>query len=316
MNEIFEIYEDNAMYKIIFNPGSRGHRGISVWNTIKKILDEKDIEYLLYKTNHAGHAEELVHQITSDHKPHTFIVVGGDGTINEVLNGIVNPTLATVGLIPAGSGNDFARALKLPSNPTQALQQILNCTETKQLHYGETHLSNSYRRFLISCGYGFDSDVCCDVQTSRLKHLLNKIRIGKLTYTLIALKKLIKKSEFSATIKLDDDYILSMDNIFFVVAMNTKFEGGGYMFCPDADPASDKLNFLTANNLSRFKLLYLIPKAKYGKHLGHSGVDITLVKKISLRFSKAVNLHTDGEVYGKCDYVTINCSKDHINFLI
>lgn len=304
------------MYEIIFNPGSRGHRGISVWNTVKKLLDDKDIEYLLYKTTHVGHAEELTHDITSDNKPHTFIIIGGDGTLNEVLNGIVNPTLTTIGLIPAGSGNDFARALKLPLDPEQALNLILDCNQTTAMHYGETHLAHTYRRFLISCGCGFDSDVCCDVQTSRLKLLLNKIGMGKLIYTIIALKKLITKSVFSATIKLDDDYVLSMDNIFFLVAMNTKFEGGGYMFCPDADPTCDKLDFLTANNLSRLKLLYLIPKAKHGKHCGHAGVSITPVGKISLHFSKAVHLHTDGEVYGKCDYVTINCSKDYINFLV
>ena len=97
------------MYEIIFNPGSRGNKGILTWNTVERILNEKEIEYLLYTTTHAGHAEELAREITSDGKEHTFIVIGGDGTLNEVLNGLAYPNLATIGLIPAGSGNDFAK---------------------------------------------------------------------------------------------------------------------------------------------------------------------------------------------------------------
>lgn len=304
------------MYEIIFNPGSRGNHGIIIWNTVKNLLDEKDIEYLLYKTTHAGHAEELVREITSDNQPHTIIVIGGDGTINEVVNGIQNPSLITMGLIPSGSGNDFAKSLKIPLDPKEALQCILDCEETTPINYGNTHLQNTSRRFLISCGCGFDSDVCVGVQSSSLKPLLNKIGMGKLIYTLIALKKLITKSVFSATIQLDDDYVVSMDNIFFLVAMNTKYEGGGYMFCPDADPSDGKIDFLTANNISRCKMLRFLPKAKRGTHAGHKGITITPVSKISLKFSKPINLHTDGEVYGKCDNVTISCSKDHINFLL
>lgn len=306
------------MYEIIFNPNSRGKRGILIWNTVKKLLDEKDIEYLIYETTHAGHAEELVNEITSDNQPHTFIIIGGDGTINEVVNGLYNPSLATIGLIPSGSGNDFAKALNIPLDPEYALERILDCEQAVPINYGETHLQNIHRRFLISCGCGFDSDVCKGVQKSKLKPLLNKLGMGKLIYTIIALKTIITKSVFKATIKLDDDddYVISMDNIFFLIAMNTKYEGGGYMFCPDADPTDDRLDFLTANNISRLKMLRFIPKTKKGTHTGHKGITITPVKKISLKFSKSVNLHTDGEVYGKCDYATIICSKDHINFLL
>lgn len=304
------------MYEIIFNPGSRGNRGISIWSTIEKILDEKDIEYLLYTTTHAGHGEELVRQITSDGKPHTFIVIGGDGTLNEVLNGLTYPDLATIGLIPSGSGNDFAKALNIPVIPEEALELILNCEQTTPINFGETRLAHSYKRFLISCGCGFDSDVCVDVQKSRLKPFLNKIHMGKLVYTLIGLKKLISKSTFSAQVRINEEDSFTLDKIFFVVNMNTIYEGGGYKFCPDAVPTDDKLDFLTASHLSRWQILKLLPKAKRGTHVGHKGINITPIEKISLHFSKAVYLHTDGEVYGKCDHVQINCSKEHINFYL
>lgn len=304
------------MYEIIFNPGSRGNKGILTWHTIEKILNEKEIEYLLYTTTHAGHAEELTREITSDEKEHTFIVIGGDGTLNEVLNGLAHPNLATIGLIPAGSGNDFAKSLGIPTAPDKALDLILNCEKTTPINFGETHLAHSYKRFLISCGCGFDSDVCVDVQKSRLKPFLNKIHLGKLVYTLIGLKKLITKSTFSATIKINGNETYRLDKLFFIVNMNTIYEGGGYKFCPDANPTDDKLDMFAADNLSRLQILRLLPKAKKGTHLGHKGISITLIDKVSLHFSKAVYLHTDGEVYGKCDHVQINCSKDHINFYL
>ena len=304
------------MYEIIFNPGSRSNHGASVWNTIEKILNEKDIEYLLYKTTHAGHAEEMISDITSDGKPHTFLVIGGDGTLNEVVNGLKYPNLATIGLIPFGSGNDFAKAMNIPTDPAKALDLILSCTETTPINFGETHLPNSYRRFIISCGMGFDSDVCTEVQTSRLKPILNKIGMGKLVYTLIGIKKLITKSVFSGKIKFDDNEPFNLDNIFFLTAMNTIYEGGGYKFCPDATPTDDKLDFLMVNNLSRPEVLPLLPKAKKGTHLGKEGINISLANRISIRLSKAVYLHTDGEVYGKFDNIRINCAAEHINFYL
>ena len=304
------------MYEIIFNPGSRSNRSILVWNTVRNLLDEKNIEYLLYQTAYAGHAEELAKDITSDNQPHTFIVIGGDGTINEVLNGIQNPELVTIGLIPSGSGNDFAKALNISLNPEVALENILDCEKTTPINFGEIHIQNIRRRFLISCGCGFDSDVCVGVQKSSLKPFLNKLGMGKLIYTLIAFKKLITKSTFSATIQLDNDYVVSMNNIFFLIAMNTKYEGGGYMFCPDADPSDDKIDFLTANNISRCKMLRLLPKAKRGTHAGHKGITITPASKISLKLSKPVHIHADGEVYGKYDYLSIACSKEHLNFML
>lgn len=304
------------MYKIIFNPESRSNRGISVWDTVEQILYDKEIHYLLYRTTHAGHAEELVRDITSDGLEHTFIVIGGDGTLNEVLNGISHPDLVTVGLIPSGSGNDFARAMNIPLDPAEALELILSTDKPTPINYGDVFLPNSRRRFLISCGCGFDSDVCKDAQISPFKPILNRLHMGKLIYTLVALKKLIRKSVFSAAMKLDGTVVSQMDNIFFLTAMNTIYEGGGYMFCPDATPTDDKLDFLMVNNLPRRQIIPLLPKAKKGRHIGHKGIDIKPVTSVSLKFSKSVYLHTDGEVFGKYDHVKISCGREHLRFCL
>lgn len=306
------------MYEIIFNPGSRSNGSALIWDTVKTHLEDNNIEYRLHQTKKAGHAEDIARKLTSDSKPHTIIVIGGDGTLNEVVNGLCDPDLVTMGLIPSGSGNDFAKSVGISTVPSKALDVILNASETTPVNYGEAFLPNHYRRFLISCGCGFDSEVCRDAQISPLKPILNKLHMGKLIYTLVALKKLIRKSTFSAKIRIDGDKdnVLEMDKLFFLTAMNSRYEGGGYMFAPDASLSDDKIDFLTVNNLPRRQIIPLLPKAKKGKHVGHKGIDITPVSEVGMKFSKAVCLHTDGEVFGAFDHVRIACADKHINFYL
>lgn len=304
------------MYEIIFNPGSRSHNGLSVCNIITNHLTKNHIEYTLYKTKKQGHAKNIAHEITSDNKPHTILVIGGDGTLNEVINGLCDPTLVTIGLIPSGSGNDFARSCNIPSEPLDALNIILNNTKITTINYGEVFLPGQYRRFLISCGCGFDSEVCLEAQISPLKPLLNKLHIGKLIYTLVALKKLIRKSTFSTRLLINGNTKLTFDKLFFLTAMNSRYEGGGYMFAPDALLNDDKLDFLTVNNLPRRQIIPLLPKAKNGRHKGHAGIDITPISEVKIKFSKSVSLHTDGEVIGSFDHVRIACAKKHVNIYL
>lgn len=306
------------MYEIIFNPGSKSNNSSFVWETVEKYLLKNEIPYHLNKTNGPHHAKELTHKITADGKEHTIIVIGGDGTLNEVVNGLCDPDKVTLGLIPSGSGNDFAKATGISTVPEEAIQTIINCKEEDKslVNYGELCVSGRCQRFLISCGCGFDSDVCVDVQTSKLKPILNKIGLGKLTYTLVALIKLIKLSMFTAHFNIDDREELDMDKIFFLTAMNTIYEGGGYMFCPDASPCDDKLDFLTVNSITRRRIIPLLPKAKKGKHLGAKGIDIRPISSVDISFSKPVNVHTDGEVIGTFQNVRIQCAKKHIKFCL
>ena len=106
------------MYTFIANPNARSGRGILLWKQIEKILQEKEIEYKVLFTKYLHHATRLVHDLTSDSTSHTIVVLGGDGTLNEVIDGIAYLDKVTLGYIPLGSGNDFARGLGLGSMKT------------------------------------------------------------------------------------------------------------------------------------------------------------------------------------------------------
>ena len=102
------------MYYFIVNPGSRSGRGKAVWQIVEGILEREQVEYLVFFTAYRYHATKLAREITSQKEKLTLVTVGGDGTVNEVVDGIQDFSRVTFGYIPTGSSNDFARSLRLP----------------------------------------------------------------------------------------------------------------------------------------------------------------------------------------------------------
>ena len=96
------------MYYFIVNPGSRSRNGKVVWQTIEEILEREQVEYRVYFTSYRYHATKLAKEITSRGEKLTLVTVGGDGTVNEVVDGIQDFNKVTFGYIPTGSSNDFA----------------------------------------------------------------------------------------------------------------------------------------------------------------------------------------------------------------
>ena len=190
------------MYAFIVNPNSRSGLGLKIWEQLELILKERHIDYQIYFTRRPGHGTKLAAQIC-DTDADTLVVLGGDGTIGEVVNGIRDLTKLTLAYIPIGSGNDFARSMKLTKDPTKALLHILNPTDYAYINVGLLKTPQIERRYAVSSGIGFDADVCYHNNlSSKLKHFLNKCKLGKLSYTAIALHLLLTSNPKSMRITL------------------------------------------------------------------------------------------------------------------
>ena len=301
------------MYHIIINPSSKSGKGIQLWKKLEPVFVERDIKYRMIYSEYPGHIIKIVTKLTDPVEGYghiNLIVVGGDGTMNEVLQGIMDFSSISIGYIPTGSSNDFARALNYPKDPLKQLDNILNCTSPSYIDVGQlTYLDavddkgnpvTITRRFDVSCGIGFDAAVCEEaMHTDGAKGLLNKIGAGKLTYITIAMKHLLADTGVNLTYTLDGNAPVKLDRFLFVAIMQNKFEGGGFKFCPDADPTDGLLDLCIISIDNKFKIVSEFPFAYAGKHTMFKGIECKRASKIRIKTSGELWVHTDGEVHRK-----------------
>lgn len=283
------------MYTFIVNPNARSGLGQKLWLLVEADLKERGAKYQVFFTKYQRHAAKIVRDLTSDLNRHTLIVLGGDGTINEVIDGIAQLEKITLGYIPIGSSNDFARGLGLPTDTKQALDNILNPSHYSYINIGVLAYDDTRRRFAVSSGIGFDAGVCHEAAVSRIKLILNRLRLGKLTYVGIALRQILTLTPAKMSILLDDARKLTFDRTYFTAAMNLMYEGGGFKFCPNAGFGDDYLDIIVAANLSKLKILTLLPTAYKGWHTRFRGIYIYRCRKIDITSSVSLPVHTDGE---------------------
>ena len=303
------------MYTFIANPNARSGRGILLWKQIEKILLEKEIAYNVLFTKYQHHATRLVHDLTSDGTPHTIVVLGGDGTLNEVIDGIRYLDKVTLGYIPLGSGNDFARGLGLPTDIHSALEQILSPSHYTAMNVGVLDYENKHRRIAVSTGIGFDAAVCEEALSSPIKDVLNKLKLGKLTYLGIALKQLIQAKSIACDLILDNKTQIHLNRFLFVASMLHQYEGGGFKFCPAANATDGILDLCVVGKLPKPFILFALPTAFWGKHYVFPNITHYSAHEIELHTSAPLWVHTDGEVHQKANHIKISCRKQTIRFL-
>lgn len=295
------------MYYIIVNPKSRSGCGMKLWNLVHQQLLLRKVEHRVFLTRYRGHAIKLAQEITGDWNPEDILVVlGGDGTLNEVASGICPQSDVTLGYIPTGSGNDFARSMGISTDCTNALNCILAPTDIKSIDIGKSWHSAFSRRFVISSGIGFDAAITHEVAASSLKGFLNRIHMGKLIYTLIALKQLFFHRSFSLQIELDEGRKQTYRNVYFAVVMNQRYEGGGLKFCPDARPDDGLLDILVLSDISKLKILCLLPTAFAGRHTHFHGVHLLRCRRAVITADTPQPIHRDGEPDGIRDTLTVS----------
>lgn len=306
------------MYHFVINAHAKSRLGHGIWKNIERFLDKKEFSYKKYFTREVGHATKVARQITSGADTDiTIVVLGGDGTLNEVLNGIRDVEQITLGYIPIGSSNDFARGMKLQKSYRMQIEKLMQPTKIIDLDYGVAIFGEKQKRFFVSSGMGFDAAVCHEVNRSKLKKLLNRFNFGKLTYGLIAVKQLLGIPYIDGTICLDDTKRIHYNKIFFSAVHVQKFEGGGFMFCPKADPTDGYLDLCVAENIPRWKALCILPFAKKGKHVKFPEIHTYRCKKAVFIMDKKQYVHVDGETkaHGQYSKVTFETSPKKIRFI-
>ncbi len=309
------------MYHIIINPASRSGKGLKLWKeTVEPALHKEGITYRSYFSREAGDVARLTREITSvaptEGDPLKLIILGGDGTVNEALQGIEDPSRIVIGYIPTGSSNDFARDLKIPKDPVQALDRILHTGTVHPMDMSTVYYPDGeIRRYAVGCGIGFDAAVCEESTCSRIKAFCNRIGLGKLTYLGIALKQLFTAPKVSCELTLDGKAPIHIKNFLFVTSMNHRYQGGGFKFCPDADDNDGIMNLCAVGNVPRLVVLLALPTAFFGKHFIFKGVNPYRASTVHIKTSRPLWVQTDGEVTRQTDEFTVECSRSAMNII-
>lgn len=285
------------MIYFIVNKHSRSGKGAEIWKEIENRLKERQITYKAFATEYAGHARLLAIEITQrkDEEIKLF-VLGGDGTVNEAINGIVNFEKVKLGIIPTGSGNDLARGLGITKSPVEQLDALLDSEEEVLHDLGRVTWNQGAdtRLFAISSGIGMDAIVCKKALTSKLKKVLNKLHLGKLTYILITIHTLFSMRTADATGEADGK-ALFFSKLIFTAAMNFKAEGGGVPMAPRASATDGKLSVCSVHGIPKALTFFALPFLVAAKHEKLKGFEIVDCDRFQLNLSEPFVLHTDGE---------------------
>jgi diacylglycerol kinase (ATP) len=299
------------MLHIIVNPHSGNGKGASARRQIEAVLQTRGLPFELIATEAAGDTEawcrRFVDSLSGSQRAarHTILIVGGDGTLNEAINGLLSAACDSplfdeyqVGFIAAGSGNDFARGHGLPLQPMPALEELLSLIEQNQSTAVDAIQVNG--RFAItSAGAGLDGEVAYTVNHAPYKSWLNKLGLGYAAYILSLLRVLLTYRPVDVEVVLDGNRT-KHSRVWLAAISNTPYYGGGMRINPAAQADDGIAEVCVVGGLSRFGLLMAFPRVYAGKHVSHPAVSFYRGRSIRILPAEGTRLrvHADGEDAG------------------
>ncbi len=288
------------MLYFFVNPASRSGKGAGKWEQTEQVLTEKNIPYQVHFLEKDVSPLPIMEDIfAKENGPVSIVLIGGDGTVNQCINGIPDFDRLELSVLPTGSGNDFCRNKVVPKTLEEQIDNIVTRKNTLLVDRGiiRYQLNSSApvdRYFLVSTGLGYDAAICHMAEQSKLKKVLNKIKLGKLVYVLIGIKEIFGANLTDMAITIDGN-TKQYKNVFFIATMNQPFEGGGVAMTPNASDCDGQLDFLIFSGVSKFKALCTIPLLYVKKHAGKPGVTLLTGKEVTVTSSGARIIHCDGE---------------------
>ncbi len=277
------------MYNIIVNPWSGEGK--------KKKLHARAIAHFqklgqkvrVVASERPGQIKEIAHSLTREGKG-DVVVIGGDGTLHDALNGFTNFDKCALGLIPAGTGNDFAAAANIPSEPEAAVELIVKgaprYTEFMQLPRGV--------RGLNVAGTGIDVEILRRCRASKWLR-------GKLQYLISLIISLIKFKNYDLTVRVNGREV-RYKTLIACVGNGFRF-GGGIRMCPQAVLGDNLLDFVAVDNVKKSRILPAFIKLMQGRILEEKFSRFERCDHIEIFSERPLTVQVDGELYDDLPFV-------------
>ena len=275
------------MFYIISNPVSGKKGNLRSAQIVAEVFEKNGLEYKLLETARPGDGKVLAQKITSE-GGRDIVVIGGDGTLHEVLNGLVEPSECRLGLIPSGTGNDFAYSAGIPEDAQKAAEMIVagNCVEVDYLQVGENRCMNV-------CGMGMDVDVLerCNRGKSR----------GKLKYLKSLLASLFAFKGYKITIEGQGEQVEK--HALIAAVCNGQAFGGGIRICPVAkiDDHLFDVAVIDCPN-SKWKIVKAFLKLMKGKIMEVPYLTHYRAERVKFSTQDTCISQLDGELYKDLDF--------------
>lgn len=306
---------------LLVNEVAGNGNAIKADHEIQNVLHELNIPFKRQKSHYPGELITLAKKYANlqPSLSDVLIVVGGDGSFNEVLNGIKNSNYpdTPITYLPAGTGNDFARGAGLTADPHQLITNLLQDPEPEQVDCGffTSNIKEMPQGYFVNnFGIGFDAFVVHQSNHEELKERLNHLNSGNLIYGLNVVKALIKQDTFAVTIKTKDA-VFRYGDAYLVTTTNHPYFGGGFAILPKADIYSHHLDTVIVEKPSLGKFLWLFSKLiKDGSHVNAPQFHYVEAKEIQIQTNKEEYAQIDGEDVEKQPF-KLTFKIDHFNLL-
>ncbi len=276
-------------YTFIINPIAGKGKGRKLLKTLDREIHTHFPESEILITQHRLHAFELAKE-RKDNQDQIVIAVGGDGTVNEVSNGLIGGN-ALMSVIPIGSGNDFVKMFNIPTDIEKAIDKIKNGS-VRNSDAGTVTIESSdgsklTRYFINGIGIGFDAAVAH--QTTKFKHLR-----GVSLYAFSVAVILFKYKTPNLMLSMNG---ANMNGEHFLIAIgNGKCAGGGFYLTPDAEIDDGLLDVCYIDNVTIPQVMKIFPSVMKGKHKKHNKVHFGRTDALRVESQQEIMVHADGEV--------------------
>lgn len=289
-------------WQVILNPHAGCGKGRRDKFKIVSILNHSGLRYRLNESEYAGHTFELAKDLAINGATH-FIVAGGDGTLNETVNGIFNGKNShcdniVIGMLPVGTGNDWIRTFGIPDHYQMAIDIILQGkTVIQDVGLVEcTEEERSISRYFVNiAGFGFDAMVA-----TRANKLKNNGLSGLRVYIESFLWSYFNYKAGQTTVVIDGEKLEV--NLFSASVGIGKFNGGGMMQVPDANPVNGYFHVTIIRNLSIWGIIGNFLKLYNGSFVHDYRVSTHIGKWVQLTSAKPLSGEADGESMGNSNF--------------
>ncbi|MCE1190444.1 MAG: diacylglycerol kinase family lipid kinase [Ignavibacteria bacterium] len=275
---------------LIVNPASGKGRTAKIQQYLIKTFTEIHNDSEVFISEYPRHAESYIYENGKRFK--LVFIAGGDGTTSEVINGMKPEHDFTIGVLGVGSGNDFPRTLGTLGKSPKEVLYMGKADKKDRIDLGKIIIRNAdgselERVFHSTCGVGFDAAVS---KISNRKSILRGLPL----YLSSVFVALLQYKPLEVSIETEHDRFRGRK--LLITIGNTKSSGGGFQLTPRANIADGKLDLMIGEHVSRLKILYLLPRAIFGKHLKSKYVEYRQIQKCSIDFTDRVIIHADGEI--------------------